>query len=309
MLKKIKNNSSNVNELLSSKCVCRISVHLILLGFKRKSLEIIRLIMRYHIKNKLNRKYKKTINFFEPNYLETSTEYKDIIWFCWFQGIDNAPELVKKCYSSIVNNCPNKTIVVITEENYLDYVVFPIHINEKIEKGIITRTHLSDLLRIELLTKYGGTWIDATVYCASDNIPSYTFESDLFMFQNLSPGTGGESLNVSSWFMTAKVNNPVISLTRELLYSYWKTNNKMISYFLLHFFIEIALDYYPEQRSKMIPVSNAMPHVILLRMNEEYDRVLWDEVTRITPFHKLSYKIEVSKVTSNKTYYEKIMEE
>ena len=34
---------------------------------------------------------------------------------------------------------------------------------DKYKKGIFTRTHFSDILRLELLTKYGGTWIDASV--------------------------------------------------------------------------------------------------------------------------------------------------
>ena len=34
-----------------------------------------------------------------------------------------------------------------------------------IDSGQITKTHLSDLLRLELLIRYGGTWIDATVFC------------------------------------------------------------------------------------------------------------------------------------------------
>ena len=39
---------------------------------------------------------------------------------------------------------------------------------------------MSDLLRLELLTKYGGTWVDATVYFSDDNLPNFFFDSDLF---------------------------------------------------------------------------------------------------------------------------------
>jgi hypothetical protein len=31
---------------------------------------------------------------------------------------------------------------------------------------MITLTHFSDIIRAELIRKYGGIWIDATVYCA-----------------------------------------------------------------------------------------------------------------------------------------------
>ena len=30
--------------------------------------------------------------------------------------------------------------------------------------GIIDYTKISDILRVSLLAKYGGTWVDATIY-------------------------------------------------------------------------------------------------------------------------------------------------
>jgi hypothetical protein len=40
---------------------------------------------------------------------------------------------------------------------------------EKYQKKIIDNTHFSDLLRLELLIKYGGTWIDASVLVTKYN--------------------------------------------------------------------------------------------------------------------------------------------
>ena len=36
---------------------------------------------------------------------------------------------------------------------------------EKKKKGIISRTHYSDLLRLEILGNYGGIWLDSTFFC------------------------------------------------------------------------------------------------------------------------------------------------
>lgn len=35
----------------------------------------------------------------------------NIIWFCWFQRLDNAPLIVKKCYESLKKNLYNHKIV------------------------------------------------------------------------------------------------------------------------------------------------------------------------------------------------------
>jgi len=48
-------------------------------------------------------------------------------------------------------------------------VELPGYIVEKWEKGRIPAAMFSDLLRVELLIKYGGTWIDSTVFCTGVN--------------------------------------------------------------------------------------------------------------------------------------------
>ena len=35
----------------------------------------------------------------------------DIVWFCWLQGIENAPELVRRCLESLQRNIPDKKII------------------------------------------------------------------------------------------------------------------------------------------------------------------------------------------------------
>jgi len=91
---------------------------------------------------------------------------------------------------------------------------------------------------------------------------------------------------------------------RTLLYAYWKENNSMWDYFLLHDFMAIVLDFYPEDWKKIVPRDNAIPHVLLLRLFEPYDEQLWQAVKAQTPFHKLSYKFEKEQTKITGTYYE-----
>lgn len=93
---------------------------------------------------------------------EQDENYKDCIWICWWQGLENAPDIVKKCVESIRIHAGNHKIVIITDENYKEFVAFPTWLEEKYKRGIITKTHLSDLLRISLLARYGGIWLDST---------------------------------------------------------------------------------------------------------------------------------------------------
>lgn len=103
------------------------------------------------------------------------------IWICWFQGMENAPELVKRCYASVKRNMPDKEIIVITKENMDQYVNFPDHILKKWKRGLITDTKMSDFLRMELLIRYGGLWMDSTIFL-SGPIPDWVYEKDIFMY-------------------------------------------------------------------------------------------------------------------------------
>ena len=283
-----------------------------LLGFSRKSLEIVRLAVNHRVLGKLRRKYRREITAFreaqagDAGALPRQQSRK--VWICWLQGMEQAPALVQLCYASVQTHLADRDIVVLTEENYREYVTFPAFIQQKIDSGVITRTHLSDLLRLELLIRYGGTWIDATVFCSGGEIPAYMLEDELFVYQCLKPGLDGHCTAISSWFMTACTNHPILRLTRHLLYRYWETHHKLTDYFLLHDFFQLAIEAYPEEWNRVVPVSNSTPHILLLRLFEPYDDRVWQAVTAATPFHKLSYKHQPEKPSQGRTYYDAVMD-
>lgn len=51
-----------------------------------------------------------------------------------------------------------------------------------------------------------------------------------------------------------------------------------------------------------------MPHILLLRLFDEYNDEIWNAVTAMTPFHKLTYKFKNSDTMQANTNYQKIME-
>lgn len=99
---------------------------------------------------------------FERSYQMAEKSNKKI-WVMWQQGFENAPSIVKRCISSVYQQ-KNKDmqVIEINDDNLTQYVDFPDYIMEKYQSGLITRTHFSELVRIKLLAKYGGIWLDAT---------------------------------------------------------------------------------------------------------------------------------------------------
>lgn len=277
-------------------------------GFSRKSLEHLRNGVGLKVNHKLTKKYLPLLKDWDRTYKEPAVSEKRKVWICWLQGLENAPYVVQRCVKSIKENVTDREIVVITSDNYREYTDFPNYILEKYEKGKITHTHFSDLLRLELLMRHGGTWIDATVFCSGSNIPSYMLDSDFFVFQNLKPGNDGQATNISSWFMTAKQGNKLVAAVRFLLYAYWKQNDSLVDYFLLHQFISVVADYYIDDWQHIFPYPNSLPHILLLRMFKPYDEDLWNNLKAICPFHKLSYKRTQEEFTREGTYYKCILD-
>lgn len=281
-----------------------------LLGKSRTALEILRLSAHFKAKQKLQKMYKKALEQFDESYEKNLPhELSNKVWVCWFQGMENAPALVQKCYQSLKDNLTDREITLITSENMSEYVQFPDFIMGKWKNGQITHTHMTDLLRLELLIRHGGMWVDATLLCTEkvENIPSYFFDSELFFFQCLKPGRDGHSHINSSWLISAKTNNRILMAVQHLCYDYWKTHDSLIDYFLLHDFMAIALEFYHREWLNIVPRDNAAPHILLLRLFDQYDERMWNSIKEQTPFHKLTYKFKEDQIKMKGTYYDSLL--
>lgn len=296
--------------------------------------------LSYKKKNKLLEQYPKPIqktNFEIYEYckkyqyvLDKPTEEKEnlssnYIWQYWGQGEENAPELVRACFESVKKYCPNKNIIVLNDNNVKDYIDIPDFIQEKLQKGIISRTHFSDYLRTCLLVKYGGTWIDATVYL-TDKIPEVIENSDFFVFKPLAyseckgvpsmkmlklldriPTYLSTFLCLSSWFIHSKSNNRILLLTKLLIEEYWKKEENLYDYFLFHFFFTLVV--LNDKKSKRIfetmpNMANRNPHLLQQVLLDEYDEELYNELKELATIHKLTYR---KNETNTFTFIDKIM--
>lgn len=265
----------------------------VLLGFRKKSLEILRLSINNRLLNKLRRSYKNKIDRLVEDYSNNQFEHKSTktIWVCWLQGIENAPDLVKICLKSLKSNLTASDIVILDSSNYKNYVNLPSFIIERHNSGQMSDAHFTDLIRLQLLITYGGTWIDSTVFCSTNKIPKFMLDSDLFLYQTLKPGADGQATTISNWFITARSHNCILTLTYNLLVDYWRHNVKTTDYFIFHDMFQLALERYPEVWKKVVPVSNEGSHALLLRLTDEYNETVYEGIMSQAGFHKLSYKI------------------
>lgn len=265
------------------------------------------LVSMDYIYYKVEKKYRlKAKEYASKAVAKNIGERSKKVWLFWWQGIDSAPELVKSCYASVKKYFEDWEIIVIDEKNYLDYVDIPEAIVRKHNADIITHTHFSDILRLALLCKYGGVWLDATVYCTG-KINQECLESDLFCYRN--GWMDQENISFSSWFISAKSNEPILSASLMLLYDYWEDHNYLIHYFLLHMFVKLVSDELKKQWEKIPYFNHNDNHLLANELPKEYDQQRLNYIWKLTNFHKLSYKINLDPQDCRTTYYHIVHED
>lgn len=140
-----------------------------------------------------------------------------IVWVLWLQGYDNAPPVVRKCIASWITKNPDWQINVLDRGTIGDYVDISV---PKSTLELLSDQHYSDLLRFALLTRYGGVWVDATLYCRKP-LDSWIFDqmgSGFFAFSH-----EAEDRVLAVWFLAANAGNVIASKLYEMQRDYWLT--------------------------------------------------------------------------------------
>lgn len=249
------------------------------------------------------KKYQKAmVPVQDSNIDSVNVSKKQMIWVCWLQGFDNAPLLVKKCRDSVLRYHSNCEVVLLDESSVSKYIDIPDYVAEKYKKGIISHAHFSDFVRISLLAKHGGIWIDSTVLL-SDDIPDYILNADLFCFKEQPLG----KVVASNWFIAAKPRNPIVLNVMQLLGEYWKCENKLVSYSIFHLFWTMAV-YANDTNWKLwetVPYFDDINCKILqMELFKPFSQERFDQIKTISPIHKLTYKFDDRNTFTEDTFFD-----
>ncbi len=273
---------------------------------RRKQQFIVHYLLRYAGGKELIEQY--TCNYRQTHEPITSTSP---IWTCWWQGESVMPDIVKACYNAMRKYSDGHPVILITEKNYKDYVDLPEYIIEKVKEKKITLTHLSDILRVMLLARHGGIWMDSTLLIPAKPINSFIHPEREFWschhhtrYYNISQG------GWVGFFQACGKGNMLPSFIADLFFSYWKTHHKLVEYLLIDYAFAIARKYIPAVHDMIenVPYSEMGP--LGKCLNDEYSDKKWEEFCTRYDFHKLTYKIPLRLTTAEgkKTYYGHILE-
>lgn len=224
------------------------------------------------------------------------------IWVMWWQGEENAPELVKMCINSIRRNANDANVIIITEKNYKDYADIPDYIIEKHKKGIISFAQLSDIMRVFLIAKHGGLWLDSTIY-VSQPIPSKCFDSYLFSLHTSYKKTAFvQNDRIHCFVLGGTKNSPIFQYIREFLSAYWKDHDVIIDYYLLDYSIMLAywnISWVKNLIDDLEYTSEGLYDLVEI-LNRPYDQNIVNKILQENIFSKLVWNQKLKKMKDNK---------
>lgn len=244
-------------------------------------------------------------------YQEQSLNHQrsNVVWFCWLQGIEQAPPIVKACLASLKLHLTDREIKIITKKNWREYIDLPEHIIRRWDNKQIPPALFTDLLRLQLLIRHGGTWIDSTVLCTGTTHTKEFLDSDLFLFQYRTPETSSASFKgISNWFITSCTNNEVLLVLRDMLFAYWKDYDYTLYYFIFHVFFSMIAKEYPDIIANMPYGYSVWSLTLENHWDESFNQKKWDKLTSLVCFHKLYYRVDDKLNNDKGNYYNWILE-
>lgn len=233
------------------------------------------------------------------------------IWLFWWQGYDNAPLIVKKCIQSVKENSNGHEVVLLTKENWKDYAELPDYIIIKMSQKKISLTHFSDILRMELLSRHGGVWLDATIFVRAP-IPDNYFSMRYFTvhYRNSS-----SRITRGKWtgFCQGSTQNQIIqNYCHDIFHSYWQSYNSLIDYFLIDYVMRYGYDTIPQFRTLVdsVPENNAGIKELDAHFNDEYSKESMNAIMEKSIFFKLNWKRKYALQTADgkETIYARFMQ-
>lgn len=248
--------------------------------------------------------------YFETGESQAPSPLKDvgtqkIIWQYWAQGYDDVPSTVRECLDSVVQYKGDYLLIRLDDSNVNEFIDIPEPVSSRIRN--LSLAHYSDLLRVALLSAYGGVWLDATVKLTGP-LPQEYSHWDCFMYRrdpleknrNYWENTYAYyfcwaekfRVNVLSSIIFASKGSAVTTALYGILVLYWTRNENLPDYFFLQILYDVLINGRLKQYACPI-VSDCTPHLLQQYRNDpSFNLMTQEEIFSLTTIHKLTYKNE-----------------
>lgn len=217
-------------------------------------------------------------------------EMQRVIWMLWFQGWDAAPPIARACLASWRRHNPDWELVPLENDNLTQYVDLDYAVPTVCGKWLPAAAH-SELVRVALLKRHGGVWVDGSVYCAKplDEWLSSHMPAGFFAFDRPGPDR-----MLSSWFLATLASSPVVDGWLDAARTYWDARSTWHRYYWFHDLFAQIYDEHSEVRriwDETPKISADHPHYFAPYQNKLLGVLTASDRERVESGRDLMYKL------------------
>ncbi len=191
------------------------------------------------------------------------------IFIFWAQGFENCPNLQKECVARVKYFYSDFNVKLIDLQNYKEYIQIPNYIEDLFSEKKISIQCFSDILRFNLISKFGGYWVDATILFFKKYPLDFYLEK--FKFYSLNINTqekrdiwgGVYNPCYTTYFFGSRRSNLTMLCAVEFYNEYFKKHEYILDYFLNDYILIICSALKIDENClNLSPLTNATPYYL-----------------------------------------------
>nr|WP_236683776.1 capsular polysaccharide synthesis protein [Demequina flava] len=215
------------------------------------------------------------------------------IFIHWGQGIERAPAIVKLLARQPALQSGSFPVLELDSETVPAWVDIPTHVQRLRDNSY---PNYAVYVRLALLTRYGGIWMDPTVLVGEGfgKLIASCIQGDVAFMPRFTSVHGGDH-RPSNWCIGAGEPGNVLLQRLQAALSLWCVDND--EYPEYHFFHTIV-EFLTQVDSGLAQVWATYPtvpsegaHELALQLPLQYDAELCREILERNPLNKLTYKL------------------
>lgn len=226
---------------------------------------------------------------------KNNNQFEKNIFVFWAQGFDKLPEIPQKSIENIEKMYPDYKIHKITLDNFKEYVDIDKNLLNLFENKKISIQTFSDILRYNLLYKYGGVWCDLTLLFF-DRIDfekkiekNYYYSLNIDCEEKTKLWSKVYPVTYTTFFFATKKESPIMKALNRSYIEYYKKYDFVIDYFLNDYFMILAMQHNLEENTlEKIEKTEGNPFYLLNKIQKNDRNIDYKEIKKCP--QKLTWK-------------------
>lgn len=240
------------------------------------------------------------------------------VWMLWYTGLDDAPDLVKKCVS-IAKELDDADVTFIDKNNLEEFFTFESNIRNLFEQRKISIQTFSDIVRLQLMSRHGGFWIDATVFVTHKDFITKYKDLPYFSVKHKSNNLllkekWNEYFTLGRWSTYCSGSgkgNPIFSFIYDMYIEYFKKKDSSFDYFQTDYIWLYAYEHFSWAKELIDHIEPVVEcsYFIHRRLLKKYNQNDWNHTISHNEIQKLGWravkpeKLKKKQHAKYETYY------